>query len=100
MARRRFQREQNDSPEPQPEDVQAFVADIPEVTEAVVEVAPVIVPEVIAPVVVTPTVSSLRADYDRLVKLVPTLKAGTPEFKQAMEAKRAAFGAWHKAANG
>jgi hypothetical protein len=43
-------------------------------------------------------VDALRADYDRLAKLVPTLKRDTPEWKKAMEEKKAAFGRWHTAA--
>jgi hypothetical protein len=42
-------------------------------------------------------VQSLRDEYDRLARLVPTLKRDSAEFKAAMEAKRRAFMAWHAA---
>lgn len=69
------------------------------------EVAPEAVPDPVEPaapvpevVVVAPTVADLRAEYDRLAKLVPTLKRDGAEWKDAMQAKLLAFTAWHAAA--
>jgi len=42
-----------------------------------------------------PTVHPLRAEYERLAKLVPTLKRDTPEFKQAMADKKLAAEKWN-----
>jgi hypothetical protein len=106
MARRRRIREDFAAPTPAP------IAEPEPVAEPVtaVEVPPDVVndppepPPDTPPAVVfipaapsSPSVSELRAEYERLARLVPTLKPGSPEFKAAMEAKRLAFIAWHNA---
>lgn len=65
----------------------------PVVPEAI-EAPPVV--EEVAPVdEVIPVKPDLRAEYERLVKLVHAAKRGTKEFADLMERKRQAFIAWH-----